>query len=212
MSSLHDRRSFMSVLASVAGFAALDRSVQGASAQTPAPAESKWDLAWFDDFKGKHKQVYDYGTFDLSVDARPLRFVRNYLDAHKELSGSAYPEINTVIGCSHAGFPFNASDALWQKYKIGERWKIVDPTTKQPSVRNVYLPGIKAFQAAGTVFWQCNVALGVIVLELSQATQTPVATVRAELTAGLNPGVRIVPAHVMALGLAQERGFTYVKP
>ena len=30
--------------------------------------------------------------------------------------------------------------------------------------------------------------------------------------AGLNPGVRLVPAHVMGLGLAQERGFTYMKP
>ena len=30
--------------------------------------------------------------------------------------------------------------------------------------------------------------------------------------AGLNPGVRLVPSHVMALALVQERGFTYMKP
>jgi len=32
--------------------------------------------------------------------------------------------------------------------------------------------------------------------------------VRAELIAGFNPGVRLVPAHTMALGLAQEHGCT----
>jgi hypothetical protein len=35
--------------------------------------------------------------------------------------------------------------------------------------------------------------------------------VRADLIAGLNPFVRLVPAHVMAMGLVQERGVTYVK-
>ena len=35
-----------------------------------------------------------------------------------------------------------------------------------------------------------------------------VEAVRAELIAGFNPGVRLVPAHTMALGLAQEHGCT----
>ena len=34
----------------------------------------------------------------------------------------------------------------------------------------------------------------------------------ADLIAGLNPGVHLVPSHVMALALTQERGFTYMKP
>ena len=33
----------------------------------------------------------------------------------------------------------------------------------------------------------------------------------ADLLAGLNPGVRLVPSHVMAMGLVQERGVTYVR-
>lgn len=35
------------------------------------------------------------------------------------------------------------------------------------------------------------------------------ATVRAELIAGLLPGVYLVPAHTMAIGLSQEHGCTY---
>jgi hypothetical protein len=71
---------------------------------------------------------------------------------------------------------------------------------------------VKAIQARGTVFWQCNVALGLVAQQLATAFQLPVAEVRGDLIAGLNPGVRLMPSHVMALGLAQERGFTYMKP
>lgn len=83
-------------------------------------------------------------------------------------------------------------------------------------MRNIFFDdgntSTKAMQARGTVFWQCNVALGGVAQQLADAMHLPFAGVRADLIAGLNPGVRLVPSHVMALGLAQERGFTYMKP
>jgi hypothetical protein len=211
--SLHDRRSFVSILASFAGGAAL---AQRASAQAPSriAAAGQWDLGWFDAFKGQHKQMYDYGTWDLSDDNRPLRYVKNYLDTYRDVFGLQSPDINTAVGVSRA-IAINLSDAMWQKYKIGERYTIADPATKQPAVRNIFLSegdlSVKAMQARGTVFWQCNVALGLIAQQLAQASGTPAADVRADLVAGLNPGVRLVPSHVMAIGIAQEHGFTYMK-
>jgi hypothetical protein len=212
MSLLHNRRSFVSVLASLAGIAALD---QETSAQAPPrAAPGQWDLSWFDALKGRHKQMYDYGTWDLSEDTRPLRFVKNYLDTYRDVFGLQSPDVNTAVGVSRA-IAINLSDAMWQKYKIGERYKIADPATKQPSVRNIFLSdgdtSVKAMQARGTVFWQCNVALGLVSQQLAQATGTPAADVRADLLAGLNPGVQLVPSHVMAIGIAQEHGFTYMK-
>jgi hypothetical protein len=56
------------------------------------------------------------------------------------------------------------------------------------------------------------VALGGIVQDLAQATGAPPAEVRAELIAGFVPGVRLMPSHVLAIGIAQEKGFTYMKP
>jgi hypothetical protein len=216
MSSTQGRRSFMSVVASLTGVMALEGRFARAFAQTPARPAARFDLAWLDQFKGQHKQVFDYGSFDLSADARPLRFVRNYLDPHRDVFGLQFPEINTAVGISRPAFPINASDAIWQKYKLGERWNIMDPTTKGPAVRNIYLSdgdaSITALQARGTVFWQCNVALGAIVQELAQATKIPAAEVRTELIAGFVPGVKLVPSHVLAVGLVQEKGFTYMKP
>jgi hypothetical protein len=71
---------------------------------------------------------------------------------------------------------------------------------------------VRGLQARGALFWQCGVAFGNVTAQLARAFNRPVPDVRAELVAGLNPGVVIVPAHAMALGLVQERGFTYEKP
>jgi len=218
MSAIHGRRSFMSVLASCAGVLSVGGASTRLSAQTPAAgaAAPQWDLTWLDQLKGQHKLVFDYGSFDFSADGRPLRFVRNYLDPFRDVMRLQFPDINTAVGNARDGFPMNASDAMWLKYTLGERWKIIDPTTKQPAVRNIYLTdggeiSIKALQARGTVFWQCNVAFSAVVADLAQSTQTPADQVRAELIAGFIPGVKLVPSHMMMLGLAQERGFAYMK-
>lgn len=219
----HNRRTFVStvaaVVAGVVGGGAgttLRAGGQNAGAGSGRPPAKEWDLSWLDQLKGTHKQLYDLGGHDLSVDPNPLRFPRNYLDTFRDVFGLASPDINTAVGISNIAFPMNATDRLWEKYKLGERSRILDPKTKQPAIRNIFYDGseisIKALQARGTVFWQCNIALGGVARQLAEAHQLKLEDVRADLIAGLNPGVRLVPAHVMGLGLAQEHGFTYMKP
>lgn len=217
MSVSHGRRSFISTVASLAGLAGVSASANQLPAGQSAAAAGGFDMGWLDQMTGKHKQLYDFGGLDLAADPRALRFARNFLDTFRDVYRFEYPDINTAVGISGPAFPMNASDRLWAKYKLGERSKIVDPMTKQPAVRNIlYDDGsefsVKAIQARGAVFWQCNVALGVVAQQLAATFQRPVAEVRADLVAGLNPGVRLMPSHVMALALAQERGFTYMKP
>jgi hypothetical protein len=75
-------------------------------------------------------------------------------------------------------------------------------------VRNIFYDdgngSIKAMQAPGTLFWQCNVALGGVAQQLAEANHLAVADVRANILAGPNPGVRLVPSHVMALARVQD--------
>jgi hypothetical protein len=218
MSSLHGRRSFFSAVASLTGLLVARLSAdQQPAAQAAARRANEFDMAWLNQLKGRHKQLYDLGGLELSVEPRPLRFTRNFLDTFRDVDHLEYPDINTAVGISGPAFPMNASDRLWAKYKLGERSKIIDPMTKQPAVRNIFYDdgsdiSVKAIQARGTLFWQCNVALGNVAQQLATAFQMPLADVRADLVAGLNPGVRLMPSHVMALALAQEKGFTYFKP
>lgn len=212
-STRQSRRSFVSMLSWLAGLTALP-SVAVQAAQTPA-ASSGFDLGWLDQLKGQHKQVFDMADTDPAGEPPPLRLPRNYMDGFRDVYKLEFPAVQTVVGISGRAFPVNASDRLWQKYGLGERSKIIDPMTKQPAVRNIYLDdrtlGVKALQARGTIFWQCAIALNGVAQQLATAHKLPVEEVRADLAAGLNPGVRIVPSHVMALGLVQERGLTYVK-
>ena len=205
------RRLFFTSLASVAALAV------DAAAQSTAPSAGPFDMKWLEQMKGKHKQLYDLGAWSLAEDGRPLRFCKNFLDTFHEVYKLEYPDINTAVGVSGPAFPLNASDRLWEKYKLGERSKIIDPMTKQPSTRNIFYDdgsdiSVKAIQARGTIFWQCNVALGNVAQQLANQFKMPFAEVRADLIAGLNPGVKLMPSHVMSLALSQERGFTYMRP
>jgi hypothetical protein len=203
------------VLTSLAGVTAIQAGTSQAAAQIPAGSAQNWDLRWMDDLKAQHKQVFDMADADPAAEPPALRLPRNYLDGFRDLYKLEFPEVRTIVGISGHAFPINASDRLWEKYALGERSKIIDPVTKKPAVRNVFMDdsslGVKALQARGTIFWQCNIALNGIAQQLAQARQLSAAEVRADLLAGLNPGVRLVPTHVMALGLVQERGVTYVK-
>ncbi len=217
MSQTPGRRSFVTAIVSLAGVIAGRASAgQRASGGSAVPAAGQFDMRWLDEMKGRHKQLYDLGSHDLGRDPRPLRFAKNFLDTFRDVYHLEFPAINTAVGVSGPAFALNASDRLRVKYKLGERGRIIDPATKQPAVRNIFIDdgqvGVKAMQARGTVFWQCNVALGVVAQQLADDFHMPFEEVRADLVAGLNPGVRLMPSHVMSLALAQEHGFTYMKP
>ncbi|HEV3061155.1 MAG TPA: hypothetical protein VGY48_23110 [Vicinamibacterales bacterium] len=196
-------------------------SLTGFAAAAPLAAQEKaaaWDLGWLDQLKGKHKQVFDLGSFELGQET-PLRLPNNYLNTFKDVYRAEPPDVNVAVGIARTAFPLNASDALWKKYRLGELWKIND-ADGTPATHNVFLgaasgsaaPAVRSLMARGVVFWQCNIALGGIASQFAHDSGTPLEKIRAELIEGLNPGVKVVPAHSMAVGLVQERGFTYMRP
>lgn len=197
-----------------------------AAEETRETTSAPWDLSWMEQLKGKHKQVFDLGKREVGgadVDVvrgdTPLRVTKNWLNAHKEVFGLEYPDVNALIGITSDAFPLNATDALWLKYGIGEKWKIKDSTTGTWAVRNVFADptaplddkgvSIQNMVKRGVIFWQCNNALNGITQMLAKAMKMEVPTVRQEVLAGLMPGVHLVPAHTMALGLVQEKGCSY---
>ena len=215
------RRTFLAQLTGLASLSGVVAGARSAAAQSVRTEQSrtgpqKWDTAWLDGFKGRHKQLYDLMWHTLrSNTLNPPTF---YLDVHRDVSGLEYPDVNVVIGVN-TSFALNASDALWAKYELGERFDVKDPSTGKPAVRNVYLgtgkgdtrSSIRSLQARGAVFIQCNVALQGGINSLARDFGAPVADVDAEFRAGLVPGVKVVPALTWAVGMLQERGFTYEK-
>ena len=213
------RRSFLGVLSAMAGTAVLRPAEARASIAVsgrPLASTEEWDLSWLEQLQGKHKQVFDLGMPEIEA-------VANYLRAFREVYRLEHPQVNAVVGISYKAYPINAVDALWSKYELGARWKIDDPLTTKPARRNIFIEApagasgiareasVRALQSRGAIFWQCNNALNKVVDELSRDTKQQFDAVRAELIAGLLPGVKLIPAHTMLIGLAQEHGCTYEK-
>ena len=208
--SIPTRRSFLSTVAGAAGAAAAVPNLL----QARAKGSEAWDFTWMDQLKGKHRQVFDLSSLDGG-----LRVVRNWYDAYETVFGLRHPDVNAVLGNAGATFPFNAGDALYRKFPIGEQWQVKDPATGEWATRNIFLEGgaspvereskIRPLQARGAVVWMCNNALQRVAGRLAGPAGLPVPEVYAELRAGLVPGVIVVPAHTMLIGLCQERGCTY---
>lgn len=202
------RRGFITAVSAVAGASLLPDIVE--AAQSP----QGWDLSFLDKLQGKHKQVFDLMDLDVG-----LVVVKNWYEAHESVFGLKHPDVNAIVGIAGKGFPVNASDELYQKFPIGELWKVNDPATGKPALRNPFVAGdgrgmlagagVRPLQARGALFWMCNFALQVVSARVGNAVQRPPAEIYPEVRAGLNPGVIVVPAHTMLLGLAQEHGFSY---
>jgi len=198
-----ERRGFLTTMSALAGLAAVRPR-----APLSAQAAQGWDMSWLDGLTGKHKQVFDLSDMEVG-----LVVVKNWLDAWQEVYGLKHPDVNAVVGIGGHAFPINANDTLYRKYPIGELWKVDDPATGKPAVQNVFLEGsdakVRPLQARGVIFWECNNALRNVAGRIGRAVNRPAEEIYPELRAGLNPGVIVVPAHTMLVGLCQERGCTY---
>ena len=204
------RRGFLSSVGAVAGAAAI---LPGAMAAEPAP-QGGWDMTWLDRLTGKHKQVFDFSNLEIG-----LAVVRNWYDAWDTVYGLKFPDVNAVIGIGGHAFPVNAGDDLYRKFPIGEQFEVTDPASGKPALRNIFLEGgkvspfigagVRPLQARGAIFWMCNNALIHVAGQLAAAVKRPQPEVYQELKTGLNPGVILVPAHTMLIGICQERGCTY---
>ena len=210
-----NRRTFIGTITRALGLAAVGIGADAQRAAASLPI-SPWDLTWIDALRGKHRQVFSAGVLQDGV---VLDIATNWLDAHQDVHGLKHPDVNALIGIANKSIAINSSDAMWKKYEFGRRYSVTDAETGAPAIRNVFLhgrvnglgklAGVEPLQARGVVFWQCNNALTGVARALARETSQPADTVREELIANLNPGVHLVPAHTMVLGLVQEKGFTY---
>ena len=210
------RRSFLTALATVAGATVLAPLLSRGELGAATVPDGSWDLSWLGQIKGKHRQLFDVVRKIEDIPG-PLHKVNTWLNAWRDVYHLEYPQVSSVLAIAGGGFPINVNDAIWAKYKVAEKWQISDGPDKSPD-HNVFLDApatetkrasVRALQARGTIFTQCNNALTAIAKEFALATHDSFDNVYAELVAGLNPGVKLVPAATMLIGLAQEHGCAY---
>jgi hypothetical protein len=187
-------------------------------ATTPVRAESTASDGpdWPGALKGRHRQVVD--AYDANA-GFPLAFAYSFLVPHGPPSANSVAATAVVV-LRHGAFPIALGSEMWQKYKIGESFKIVDPETKAPAVKNPFLhpkPGVLLVDdialdrllAVGTVIGACNLALQVQSKMLAGNAGVSADEAAKEWAANVVPGITIIPSGTWGVNRAQEAGCTY---
>jgi hypothetical protein len=201
------RRGFFGHIAALSALGLAGLASTPARAQPAAGDGPDWPGA----LKGRHKQVFDVYSIN---DGFPLGFTNNFLTPNQSATATA------VLIFRHQGLPYAIGHAMWEKYKIGATFNIIDPETKAPAIKNPYYqpkPGVLANEetaldrliARGTVMGACGVALRGQSRRLApNAGVTPDEAFK-EFAANLLPGMTILPSGTWGVNRAQEAGCTY---
>jgi hypothetical protein len=204
------RRSMFGRLAGAVtvGFAGLVASplhAQPAGAETDGPH-------WPGRLTGRHRQVVD--GYDVSS-GRPLEFAYTFLATNPS------PGAATLVIVLRAGaLPIALESAMWEKYRIGESLKVIDPETKAPAVKNPFLhpkPGVLRMDgmaldrllAQGAVIGACSIALLGQSTALAGKAGVSAEEAAKEWAASVVPGITIIPSGTWGVNRAQEAGCTY---
>ena len=204
------RRNFFRLAgATVLGFAGLASAASRAEAAPPAAGDGP---DWPGKLKGRHRQVVDAYTVN---DGRPLAFASTFL-----LTDAAPSSATSVVILRAQALPVALDSAIWEKYKIGESLKIIDPETKAAAVKNPFLhpkPGvlptddmaIDRLLGKGVVFGACNIALHGLSKQLASNAGVSADDAAKEWAANLVSGITLLPSGVWGVNRAQEAGCTY---
>ncbi len=223
-----ERRSFLTRrTAGVTSIAAM--AIGGAAlAQGKSIKATRWEPArhekddWLDQVPGKHRLVFD--TTTANGLGEPMAYANNFMNVNQSDYGLQDNDLALVIIARHTSTPFAYNDAMWAKYgtAITGLTKFDDPKSKAAPKANVFnsadygtlLPTfgvtLAALSKRGVQFAVCALATRFIAGIIAGAGGGNADTVNSELVANLVPNARMVPAGIIAVNRAQERGYSLV--
>jgi intracellular sulfur oxidation DsrE/DsrF family protein len=210
-----NRRDFLALAATAAaGMGAMLPVGTAAAAAGSAPADV---TEWLNSIPGKYRQVTDWPDFNNGMG---LIYTSNFLTTGAAGYGVLTSDMGAVLVLRHDTIPIAFSDSVWAKYKLGAMFKINDPDTNAPAIRNAYYhkPGALPFPEAalsklierGVKVVACNLALTFWSSVVAQKMGLKHEDVKQEWTDAVYPGIKLLPSGLFACNAAQSRGCQYL--
>ena len=222
---IRDRREFLTQVVTAAAV------VAGAGCATPLAAASAgsasrtapFDDSWTERVQAaKRRAVFDSPDINEGLALVHASF---YREGYREQLGFSGSEVIPVVVFRYLSTVLAFNDALWSKYALGERAKVVDPATGKDAVRNPFIrvgkdeknalvpveASIEALLASGGVILLCNKATMRLAGQVAQKFGKPVEDVRAEFRAAVVPGILLQPSGIYAVLRAQDVGCAFIK-
>jgi hypothetical protein len=212
-----------------AAFAAVSSTVNAQTPVSPAqPASpaSSWlptrhaEDDWFD-VPSKHRIFFDTNAPHGFGEA--IFVANNTFSANRSGYGLTDADVAVVICARHESTPFAYTDAMWAKYPaaLAERSGFTDPKTKQAAIINVFQAAgygmtlsnqgvlLDAVLKRGVRLAVCALATRATASLIARQSGGNVDEIFKELTEHLVPNAHMVPAGIVAVNRAQERGFSF---
>lgn len=207
------RRALLSNLgvAAVAGLAVSASQVSAQPAAQPTgfqPARHSQDN-WLDELSGSHRVFVDSST--ATGGASALWYANNILSAHEESYEGSAADYAMIVCFRHTSTTYGFDDAVWAKYgALFNRAADPAPTQNPMNTAGPTNGGnsIASSVARGVQFAICGRATRRFAMAIASSTGVSADEAFAELSAGLIPNARMVPAGVVTATRAQEYGYS----
>jgi intracellular sulfur oxidation DsrE/DsrF family protein len=227
--SSQERRSFLTRLnAGAASLAALAVGGAAIAQGKPGPA-AQWEPArhdkddWLDKQATKHRLVFDTTTPEGLAEA--LAFAGNFIRVNRTDYGLQESDLAVVIIVRFHSTPFGYNDAMWAKYgtAMAAQSRFEDPKSKAAPKANVFESEeygdlmanrgmtLDALFKQGVQLAVCSVATRAYAGAIAAAVGGNADAINSELIANRVSTSRMVPAGIVAVSRAQERGYTLVR-
>jgi hypothetical protein len=200
-------------MAAIGVAAALPASI-AAAADGPSTDFTRW----LDTIDGKHRVVFDMREH---LDGEALAWAWVYFLTASQAYGVPENELGVVLVIRHNAIPVALDDSAWQKYNLGEMFKITDPDTGKPAVQNPFyltmnaegfLPemALQKLIDRGLNVGACDMAIDYYSSLVAQQMDIPHEDVKADWNQALLRGISHMPSGLVACQGAVSRGCAYL--
>ena len=210
-----NRREFLALAAIAAAGLGAMLPVATAAAAPSGPATDF--TRWLDSISGKHRVVLDMREPNGGL---AFAWAWVWLLTAPQAYGGPESDVGAAIVLRHNAIPVALDDSAWKKYKLGEYFKIDDPETGKPAVRNPYyltmsepfLPemAMQKLIDRGVRVVACDMAIHFYTGLLAKQMGLKHEDVKQDWNSAVLPNVAHAPSGVVACQGAVARGCTYL--
>src|SRR4051812_32457667 len=162
-----------------------------------------------DTLPAAHRTVFDATSAEGVDDIR--RYASNVFLANRTGYGLESRDVGILIVLRHYATPCGYNDAIWAKYGSVFAAEMKTPDAKAPAANPANATGetFDSLSAQGAHFGVCKMATRRSPGMIARSTNGPADAVFEELSKNLVRNAHLTPAGIVAVGRAQERGFTF---
>jgi len=148
-------------------------------------------------------------TFTVNGFGDAVLWAGNFLLANRNEYGLKNEDMALIIVARHFSTGYGYNNDMWAKYgaTLASRAPSADGT-KEPPKANPSAASIASLANEGVRFAVCSMATRRLAGMITRASGGTADAAFAELSANLMSNARLVPAGIVAVNRAQERGYT----